>query len=324
MSILSHGCSNDLEATMRHLFGPVPSRRLGLSLGVDLTPAKTCLLNCLYCEAGITTTHTAIRREYVPTADVLAELDEFLKSSPKLDHITFSGAGEPTLHSGLGEVVNHIRSRWPQYRTALLTNGTLFPDPQVRREAMAFDLVCPSLDAGTEAVYRRINRPVEGLTLTELVDGLIRFRNEYRGLYLLEVFLLEGVNDDPAEIRAIADFARAIAPDQVQLNTLDRPGAEPGLVPIPYERLEAIAAEFVPIPARAVNRRPAKMTASVSGRSLEETILDAVKRRPCTAEDLAAMTGAGLDSVRETLRELRNTGRITIESGERGEFYRVG
>lgn len=314
---------NNQQSVYHYLFGPVPSRRLGRSLGIDLVPPKTCPLNCVYCEAGRTTVLTRERQEYVPTEAVLQELDQFLSTNPGLDYVTFSGAGEPTLHRDLGKIVAHIKSRWPQYHTALLTNGLCMSDPVVRQEALPFDVVLPSLDAGTEAVFQRINRPIEGYRLQELVEALVAFRNEYKGLIWLEVFLLPGINDEPEEIEAIIEHVRRIRPDEVHLNTLDRPGTESGLVPPPFSRLERIAERFAPIVAKPISRKPEKMTANTLEIPLEHLILSAVQRRPCTLDDLVLMTGMPAHLLKNCLSDLLKSEQLATENGPRGEFYRI-
>ena len=150
---------------MKYLFGPVNSRRLGISLGVDLVPHKTCSLNCVYCECGDTTTLTSAIAEYVPTGDVIAELDGYLSGSPRLDVVTFSGSGEPTLHAGIGKILRHLKERYPQYKVAVLTNGTLLHDPGVRKSIAMADIVVPSLDAVGPEAFARICRPAAGITL---------------------------------------------------------------------------------------------------------------------------------------------------------------
>src|SRR5210317_1036745 len=151
----------------KHLFGPVPSRRLGISLGVDLVPHKVCTLNCIYCECGSTTLLTLDRAEYVPLSEVMDELTDYFEYSPDPDFITFSGAGEPSLHSGIGQILKFIKKLKPGIRVALITNGTLFSDPLVRKELQDVDVVLPSLDAATDAAFRKINRPRNELHLDE-------------------------------------------------------------------------------------------------------------------------------------------------------------
>ena len=157
----------------KHLFGPVPSRRLGMSLGVDLIPHKICSLNCVYCECGPTTKLTVERGQYVPVEEVLQELTDFFERHPDPEYITFSGAGEPTLHSEIGEVIGFIKELRPGVPVAVLTNGTLLSDPRLRAELMEADLVMPSLDAATEKTFRRINRPSRQTSLEQYVEGLV-------------------------------------------------------------------------------------------------------------------------------------------------------
>ena len=225
----------------KHLFGPVPSRRLGMSLGVDLVPHKVCSLNCIYCECGATTRLTTARDEYVPLKEVLAELGHFFGHHPDPDYITFSGAGEPTLNSRFGEVLSFIKREKPGIRTAVLTNGTLFSDRDVRRELLQADVVLPSLDAATGAAFRKINRPPKHLTVDTYIAGLVEFRKEYRGEIWLEVFILPGYNDDKENLAALREAILNVKPDRVQLNTLDRPGVIGGLRAATREELEKIA-----------------------------------------------------------------------------------
>ena len=227
-----------------HLFGPVSSRRLGRSLGVSLVPHKTCPYDCIYCECGSTTCHTTVRREYVPTAEVIAELDRFLSTSPALDFITFSGSGEPTLHTGIGEIIDFLKQQYPEYRVAVLTNAALFSDPAVRSALLHADVVAPSLDAVSDDVLRKIDRPCPGISIKDVISGLCQFRREYSGEIWLEVFIVPGVNDSPADLKGLCEVVAAISPDRVQLNTLDRPGTEPWVRPATPESLQAIASLF--------------------------------------------------------------------------------
>ncbi|MDD4253495.1 MAG: radical SAM protein, partial [Methanoculleus horonobensis] len=189
----------------RHLFGPVPSRRLGISLGIDLVPHKTCSFDCIYCECGRTTDLTCERREYVPTGRVIAELDDFLAKGPDLDYITFAGSGEPTLHTGIGEIIAFIKDRYPRYRVAVLTNSALFTDPDVRAALMRADLVVPSLDAVSEEVFIKINRPSPGTTAERVLKGLLDFAREFSGEIRLEIFIVPDINDTEEELRLLQE-----------------------------------------------------------------------------------------------------------------------
>ncbi|RLD52372.1 MAG: radical SAM protein, partial [Bacteroidetes bacterium] len=226
----------------KHLFGPVPSRRLGMSLGVDLIPQKVCSLNCVYCECGHTTNLTHDRKEYVPVDEVYSELRDFFKNNPDPDYLTFSGAGEPTLHNHIGEVIAFLKNLRPGLPVAVLTNGTLFGDPEVRKELMLADVVLPSLDAATDLALRRINRPQRSLKAADYVDGLVQFSREFKGEIWLEIFILPGYNDGEENLIALKEAILKINPGRIQLNTLDRPGTVEGLLPARISQLQEIAA----------------------------------------------------------------------------------
>ncbi|MGM0603047.1 MAG: radical SAM protein [Bacillota bacterium] len=224
----------------KHLYGPVNSRRLGRSLGVDLFPYNICSLDCIYCECGPTKELTLKRKEYVETEDVLKELSSYLKESPELDYITFSGSGEPTLHSGLGEILNFIKNDFPQYKTALLTNSTLL-NKEVREEIKEFDLIVPSLDGVSVEAFAKIDRPHLDIDIKEVIENIISLRKEQKGKMWLEIFLVPGINDNEVELQLFKQVIKKINPEKVQLNSLDRPGAISDIKKLPRERLEKIA-----------------------------------------------------------------------------------
>lgn len=305
----------------RYLFGPVPSRRLGISLGIDLVPHKTCSFNCIYCECGQTTDPTCERREYVPTDRVIAELDDFLATAPDLDYVTFAGSGEPTLHSGIGEIISFIKYRYPRYRVAVLTNSALLTDPGVRAALMRADLVVPSLDAVSEEVFVKINRPSPGITAGQVLEGLLDFAREYTGEVWLEIFIVPGVNDTDKELRLLKDAVTAINPDRVQVNTLDRPGAEDWVRPASPEAIERIAA-MLGGNAGAIGVAYAGRTLPPKTEDIGETILATIRRRPCTPRDLATLLGIHPTEVAKHLRVLEAEGLIEAVEEKRGVFYR--
>jgi wyosine [tRNA(Phe)-imidazoG37] synthetase (radical SAM superfamily) len=307
----------------KHLFGPVPSRRLGMSLGVDLVPHKICSLNCVYCECGPTTGLTVERGQYVPVEEVLQELTDFFERYPDPEYITFSGAGEPTLHSGIGEVIGFIKELRPGVPVAVLTNGTLLSDPRVRFELRRADLVMPSLDAATEKTFRRINRPTKKANLEQYIEGLVDFGREFRGEIWMEVMILPGYNDDPENLEALRKALGKIRIDRIQLNTLDRPGAVEGLKPATWDFLESIVSRWnlknVEIIAPPETRR-----GSGSYRhDLENTIMETLIRRPCTLEDLEKILGLHLNEINKYLGVLEETGKIEVTHLERGTFYQL-
>ena len=296
----------------QYIFGPVPSRRLGISLGVDLIPFKTCSLDCIYCECGGTNNLTLERKKYVPTYMVIEELNHYLNQDPALDFITFSGSGEPTLHSGIGKVVSFIKNNFPNYRVALITNATMFHQPELRDEIKSVDLLLPSLDAASDKVFRAINRPVPGMNVQKLIDGMAEFRKIFSGEIWLEIFIIPGINDSDQELKLMKEAVQKIQPDKIQLNTLDRPGTEGWIVPASREHLEKIASTFdlrCEIIAKFKERR-----AIPSYRAdIEQIILQTIKRRPCTVEDLASMLGLHQNEINKYISNLINEKQIVTE-----------
>jgi len=306
-----------------YLFGPVPSRRLGMSLGVDLVPLKVCSLNCIYCECGRTTDLTVERKEYVPYDGVTSELREFFDENPAPDYITFSGSGEPTLNSRIGDILEFIKSKWSDIPVAVLTNGTLLSRKDVRDEIMQADLVLPSLDAASDRAFRRINRPLKSLDIDEYIEGMILFREQYRGKIWLEVLIIPGCNDSREELNLLRDAILRIAPDRIQLNTLDRPGAVAGLKPADSRKLQEIA-DFWGLDDVEIVAAPSKRKEKKSYRpDTESAILETISRRPCTLEDLSEILGLHISEINKYLDVLEGEGRIERAEEQRGVFYRL-
>jgi len=304
-----------------HIFGPVPSRRLGLSLGVDLMPHKTCSLDCVYCECGKTTHLTIKPDEYTPVDRIKHELNSFLASNPRLDYITFSGSGEPTLHSGIGEIINYIKSDFPDYKVALLTNSTLFYSSEIRKKILDVDLIIASFDAVSDKLFRVINRPHPGLDNKIIVEGLVALKNEYLNKFWIEVFIVPGFNDNMDEIALIQDFMKSIQPDQIHLNTLDRPGTEKWVEPAGKNVLKKIHACMHNVKiVRDIDYSTSAKSPSVD---ILKSILTTLKRRPCTAKDLSKSTGADLDKVNQYLDILLKNGEVKREKMSRGIFYTI-
>ncbi len=223
-----------------HIFGPIASRRLGRSLGVDIVPLKVCTQNCIYCQLGIDGERTLERKEYVAAEVVLAELKERITEGVEADFVTLSGSGEPTLNSAMGKIIDGIRAI-TDIPIAVITNGTLLSDPAVRADCCKADLVLPSLDAGDAETFGKINFPHKDIDFDVFVEGLCEFRREYSGRMWLEVFLSEGVNDSDDQVDKIGAIIKRIGPDKVQLNTAVRPTAKESVLRVEQTRLEEIA-----------------------------------------------------------------------------------
>ncbi len=301
-----------------HVFGPVPSRRLGRSLGIDLVPFKTCTFDCIYCQLGRTTKKTVERKEWTPTNAVLDELKRKLACRP--DYITLSGSGEPTLHSGLGDIIEHIQAL-TDVPVAVLTNGSLLWQPQVRAELALADVVLPSLDAGDAFKFEFINRPHASLSFDQVVGGLVAFRREFPGQYWLEVFLLAGCTAILADVDRIAALVKKIRPDRVQLNTVARPPAEEFALSVAPAELARWARRFSPR-AEVVAERPSRL--AHKSRTLDaRTVLDLLLRRPCTAEDIARGLGANRLEILKRLEALVARGALEISRHEGEIYYRA-
>lgn len=305
---------------MSHLFGPVPSRRLGRSLGVDLVPRKACPFDCIYCEVGPTTQQTEARLDYQAEA-IMAELSAYLRQGPpELDYITLAGSGEPTLNLATGQIIRHIKAL-TDTPVAVLTNGALFYLPEVREELKAADLVLPSLDAAREESFRAINRPRPDYPLSRLIAGLEAFRREYPGQIWLEILLLRGLNDSAAELAALRRALRTLAPDKVQLNTAVRPGVEDYARPLSSEEMAGCAlylADGLEVEVVAAGNGTATQAMAVN----DALLVEMLARRPMTAEDLARVLGLPLDLVQQRLLHLCEIGQVAGQPYCDQEFYR--
>ncbi len=303
-----------------HLFGPVPSRRLGVSLGIDLIPFKTCSLDCVYCECGKTTVLTRERKEYVQTAEVLEELKKYLDTKPELDYITFSGSGEPTLHSKIGEIVDFIKNNYPIYKLALLTNGTLFTDRSLIEDVKNVDLIIPSLDSVSEEVFHKINRPYKDLSITDIVNSLIELRQINNGQFWLEVFIIPGINDTNEEIQLLKKAIEKIKPDKIQLNTLDRPGTENWVKPASREKLIQIS-NILGDKAEIIKTFKSRKKVKSYKEETKDKIIDILKRRPCTEKDLARILGLHINEITKYIQVLLESNEIKTKEEARGTFY---
>ena len=209
----------------KFIFGPVPSRRLGRSLGISPIPKKTCNYSCIFCQLGRTDRMTNTRKEFFPVADILAELDEYLKSSNEFDVISLVGEGEPTLYLKLGELLKGIKERTDK-PVAVITNGALLSDESVRKELMEADIVLPSLDSVSSAMYHQIDRPYGTIDYDEVTHGLELFSHEFKGQIFIEVMLMDKLNDDEESLQKFREILSHVRYDKVYINTPVRPPAE--------------------------------------------------------------------------------------------------
>lgn len=305
----------------KYLFGPVPSRRLGMSLGVDLVPKKVCSLDCVYCEVGKTTKLTCERKEYIPYNKIVEELKSYFENNPDPDYITFSGSGEPTLNSRLGDVIDFIKSQKKHIPIAVLTNGTLLHNPKVREELKNADVVLPSIDAISEEVFQKINRPAEGLKAKEYIDGLIEFRKIFEGEIWLEVFILPHYNLEEKEILKFKEIIEKVRPNLVQLNTLDRPGTVMNLQPASNEELSKIMETWGFENMKIISKTAQRKKVQSYRKDAETAILETIARRPCTLDDLVDILGMHINEINKYLDVLEADNKIKTIEQERGVFY---
>jgi wyosine [tRNA(Phe)-imidazoG37] synthetase (radical SAM superfamily) len=304
----------------KYFYGPVPSRRLGRSYGVDIVPFKVCTLDCVYCQLGKTTDRTIERKDYGPIEPILAELRETLAEGLEADFITIAGSGEPTLNLRLGELIDGIK-KITDIPVAILTNGTLLYKKDVRADCAKADVVMPSLDAGDEQTFQKVNRPHNDISIENLISGLCAFREEFAGRIWLEVFFVEGLNTDAGQIPKIRDAIELIRPDKIQLNTAVRPTAEADIKRLDAEKLQAIAARLGP-KCEVV----ADFSLSHHGRDLEnkaEDVLSILKRRPCSLNDICSGLGIGRNEALKYVTGLQHKGIIHSEKKDGRIFFKV-
>jgi len=301
-----------------YIFGPVPSRRLGRSLGVDLVFFKTCSYDCVYCQLGRTTKKTTERKEWVPLQDVINQLKVHLSSKP--DYITLSGSGEPTLFSKLDKLISGIKEL-TDIPVAVLTNGSLLWLPEVREALKAADMVVPSLDAGSSQIFQYVNRPHSDITFSKMLQGLVDFRKIYSGQYWLEIFLLAGVTTPQTEINRLKTCIAAIQPDLVQVNTVTRPPAENFVEPVPKKQLEAITTQLYEKAEVIADYRDIHEEKDFTAR--REDILTLLQRRPCSIEDIAAGLGLHRNEVVKYIEELSTEGKIETKPQNQQLYYKA-
>ena len=302
----------------KYVFGPVPSRRLGRSLGVDLIPFKTCSYDCLYCQLGHTTNKTAERSSYLPTEKIIRDVEKKIQQGVQADYITLSGSGEPTLHADCGRIIRRIKEI-TNIPVAVLTNGSLLSDPEVRRDLIMADLVVPSLDAGDPQMFAAVNQPDPSIDFDGVIQGLIDFRREYKGQVWLEVFILKGLTDSDDQIAKIADIIRQAKPHKVQLNTVARPPANAKAQAVTRDELERLARQFGVIAEIAADFTG--VHAQPDSKVRREDILNLLSRRPCTLEDISASLGLHPNESLKHLNHLLEDGRIRTDQVGAARFY---
>lgn len=299
-----------------YTYGPVLSRRLGYSLGIDLVPYKTCNLDCIYCERGRTTVLTEDRRTYVDFEDIIQEIRSI---NHPIDYLTLTGNGEPLLHLNINVLIHRLKTEF-KLPVVLITNALLLRYKKVRKEVLECDLILPSVDAVSTEAMHRVNRPVNSLTGEQIVRGLEQLRSEFSGQIWLEILLCDGVNTSDQEIQKLDRAAGRIKPDRVQLNTVVRPPAESAAKSVSIERLKDIATRLHHEHIEILPVTPHEK----KGVDLSETeLIQYLTYRPASFEELSGLFSGSLKQIRELLSDLETRGKIRRDVFDHTVFFRA-
>lgn len=304
MSAQTETCPRRTEPAL--VYGPVPSRRLGLSLGINLVIPKTCTFNCVYCQCGRTTYLTVLRKSFFPIEEIITAVNSALIKS-KVDYLTLSGSGEPTLNRDIGKLISILKKRF-QIPVAVITNSSLLSSPVVREALYQADLVIPTLACADEKTFRRIHRPHPKIRLKNIIRGLKTFRHRYHGSLWLEVMLVRELNDQPEHLLRLRRIVHKIQPDRIHLNTVVRPPAEASALPVPYDHLLQLQMLFGP-ETDIILSSGQKHQKQFQGNP-KQAILAVVTNRPVTHADLIQALGLPAETVKNTLEHLMAEGTV--------------
>lgn len=302
----------------KYVFGPVPSRRLGFSLGVDIIPAKYCCFDCIYCQIGKTTNVEMTRKSFIDPYKIIDEIADTVNKTEHIDYITFSGSGEPTLNSDLGTMIEEVK-KITNIPVSVITNSALFYLDDVRKDLMCADVVLPSLDAVSEDIFKYINRPHSLIEIDTIIRGLKLFRNEYRGKIWLEVMLIKDVNDTREELKKLKEIVSELNVDKLHLNTVTRPPAEETAGSLTKDDLEK-ACEFLGEPCEIICDFE-KFLEKPNKEDWSQKILEILQRRSLTLNDIVKITGISFNKAKSRLKVLENEGQIKSYFFDDDIFY---
>jgi len=300
---------------MKNIFGPVASRRFGTSLGIDLSPGlKQCNFDCLYCELA-PAAPVKVQRQQAGVDEIIAELETALGAHPGIDDITVTANGEPTLYPELDSLIDRIDGIKGSTKTLILTNAATLNDPHTFATLLKFDQVKLSLDAVTPEVFRKIDRPAEGIEIGDIVDAVKAFADAYAGDLYLEILFVHGLNDSDEEIAALNAILRDIPCKRIDLGTIDRPPAYP-VQGLGYGELHAAASKFDPaLPVHIASRTHAE---SCRSRYSSDEIINTLDKRPLTLEDMKLLFD---DESLARFDNLLKEGKIVSENSSGIAFY---
>lgn len=304
----------------KHIYGPVPSRRLGFSLGIDLVPHKICSFDCIYCQLGRTSEKTISRKDYTPVREILDDVRQALARREQIDHLTFAGSGEPTLHRGIGRLITEVKMM-TDIPIAVLTNGSTLVFPEVRNDLVNADVVIPTLCTVDRSTFERIHRPHISIRIEEVIKGYAAFRRIFAGRIWLEVMLIKDINDQPGQIEALRRAIAEFAPDKIHLNTVVRPPSEAYAQPVSAERLARIR-EMLGANAEVIAEFQRPKTAP-SGEEQAAAIMAMIERRPVTMDDLTAALGLHENEIVKAIGLLIAQQKIAVAKHGGREYYEM-
>ncbi|KPJ98213.1 MAG: hypothetical protein AMK71_11765 [Nitrospira bacterium SG8_35_4] len=302
---------------MNYIYGPVPSRRLGFSLGVDIIPHKTCTIDCIYCQLGRTTHKRVRRKSFAPKEDIIKEIKKSVSVGHDIDFVTFSGSGEPTLNSDIGNLIHAVK-KITSIPVAVLTNGTLLFQEDVQRDLLEADVVLPSLDAASQEVFQKINRPHNSLNIKSISRGIKKFRKSYTGQIWLEIMLIKDFNDSPDELLRIRNAISGIQPDKVHLNTVVRPPSEICARQLSIDEMKAVR-NFLDKRCEVIAAPHIKR--SREHKDVEGSIIEMTKRRPLTITDIANVLGISEVNAESILERLQAEGTLIERKRGKKDYY---
>jgi wyosine [tRNA(Phe)-imidazoG37] synthetase (radical SAM superfamily) len=304
----------------KYTYGPVPSRRLGFSLGIDIIPHKNCSFDCIYCQLGKTKNKTLVRKEYAPVEQILDEVRTALKGNERIDHLTFSGSGEPTLHKRIRYLISEIK-KMTEIPIAVLTNGSLLYLPEVRYDLLNADVVVPTLCTVNREVFQKIHRGQVGLHIGKIIEGYVEFRKIYKAKIWLEVMLIKGINDEPAQIEELKGIIDRINPDKIHLNTVVRPPSEEYARPVSQDTLQSVKEVLGGKCEIVADFRPRAMTEQHKDHL--NRIAAIIARRPVTIDDLTKISGLHKNEILKSTEVLLKQAKIEMTRHDQKEYYRI-
>lgn len=304
---------NNKKLKTKRVFGPVLSKRLGNSLGIDVIPHKTCSYNCIYCQLGSEENTITDLTNYYSVDEIIYELKEALLNNKNIDYITFTGSGEPTLYKDLKKLIYEIK-QITDIPVCIITNGSLLYKQEMRSNLLLADLIIPSLDAGNEETFKLIDNPNKEIDFDKMVEGLIEFKKVFKGEYWLEIFLLKDINDNEDELDDIIKIVKKIKPDRIQLITATRRVANEKAKALSDEELKKIKKYFnskcdieIDIPNISENHKGNTRILT------EEDIVNFLIRQPDTAYIIAKSFNENERKVKELLDLLIKKNKVREE-----------